>query len=111
MDNQASNTDAKMHERNKYKTPPDFAKLAEKYENFSKYVKISEDGRGHLNFKDPEAVRELTCTLLKEDFDVSLEIPLDRLIPTLPLRLNYILWIEDLIGEDHEDLVTGIDIG
>ena len=100
-----------MHERNKYKTPPDFAKLAKKYESFSKYVKVSEDGRGHLNFKDPESIRELTCTLLKEDFDLPLEIPLDRLIPTLPLRLNYILWIEDLIGGGHEGLVTGIDIG
>ena len=67
-----------------------------------------------LNFKDPEAVRALTCTLLREDFGLSIDIPLERLIPTVPLRLNYIHWVEDLIG--HQDsakstLRRGIDIG
>ena len=35
--------------------------------------------------------------------------PVCRLIPTVPLRLNYILWIEDLINKKSD--VTGIDIG
>ena len=102
-----------MHERNKYREPPDFKKLAEKYSEFAKHVHVSGDGKGHLNFKDPEAVRELTYTLLKEDFSISLDVPLDRLIPTLPLRLNYIHWIEDLIdgGCKLGSEVRGIDIG
>ncbi|KAM9020455.1 RNA N(6)-adenosine-methyltransferase METTL16 isoform 2-T2 [Ara ararauna] len=67
-----------------------------------------------LNFKDPEAVRALTCTLLKEDFGLTIDIPVERLIPTVPLRLNYIHWVEDLIG--HQDagervVRRGIDIG
>lgn len=67
-----------------------------------------------LNFKDPEAVRALTCTLLREDFGLSIDIPLERLIPTVPLRLNYIHWVEDLIGHQDSDRTTvrrGIDIG
>jgi len=102
-----------MHERNIYKIPPDFAKLAEEYEAFGKHVAISLDGKGHLNFKDPEAVRELTYTLLKHDFGLHLDIPLDRLIPTVPLRLNYILWIEDLLKEGslEQEPAKGIDIG
>ncbi|PNI23447.1 METTL16 isoform 8, partial [Pan troglodytes] len=67
-----------------------------------------------LNFKDPEAVRALTCTLLREDFGLSIDIPLERLIPTVPLRLNYIHWVEDLIGHQDSDKSTlrrGIDIG
>ncbi|XP_064234182.1 RNA N6-adenosine-methyltransferase METTL16 isoform X2 [Aotus nancymaae] len=67
-----------------------------------------------LNFKDPEAVRALTCTLLREDFGLSIDIPLERLIPTVPLRLNYIHWVEDLIGHQDSDkssLRRGIDIG
>eukprot|EP00794_Sanderia_malayensis_P014337 gene14337-15833_t len=110
-----------MHERNIYKTPPDFKKLSEKYECFARFVRISSDGRGHINFKDPEALRELTYTLLKEDFGIVLEIPLDRLIPTLSLRLNYIHWIEDLLSidktiksrgvENECVLVRGFDIG
>lgn len=63
-----------------------------------------------LNFKDPEAVRALTCTLLKEDFGLTIEIPLERLIPTVPLRLNYIHWVEDLIGGQGNPR-RGIDIG
>ncbi|XP_063999463.1 RNA N6-adenosine-methyltransferase METTL16 isoform X2 [Pogoniulus pusillus] len=67
-----------------------------------------------LNFKDPEAVRALTCTLLKEDFGLTIDIPVERLIPTVPLRLNYIHWVEDLIGHQDADkqvLSRGIDIG
>lgn len=63
-----------------------------------------------VNFKEPEAVRALTCTLLKEDFDLTIQIPLERLIPTVPLRLNYIHWVEDLI-EGQKQPRRGIDIG
>ncbi|GCB72140.1 hypothetical protein scyTo_0001843 [Scyliorhinus torazame] len=42
-----------------------------------------------------------------------IDIPLERLIPTVPLRLNYIHWVEDLIGSDavKSKLIRGIDIG
>lgn len=63
-----------------------------------------------MNFKEPEAVRALTCTLLKEDFGLSIQIPLERLIPTVPLRLNYIHWVEDLVDGQKQPR-RGIDIG
>ncbi|XP_068945733.1 RNA N6-adenosine-methyltransferase METTL16 [Petaurus breviceps papuanus] len=104
-----------MHARNRYKDkPPDFAYLASKYPDFKQHVQINLTGRVSLNFKDPEAVRALTCTLLKEDFGLSIDIPLERLIPTVPLRLNYIHWVEDLIGpwdQARSALRRGIDIG
>ncbi|KAL4662973.1 hypothetical protein H8957_014155 [Semnopithecus entellus] len=104
-----------MHARNRYKDkPPDFAYLASKYPDFKQHVQINLNGRVSLNFKDPEAVRALTCTLLREDFGLSIDIPLERLIPTVPLRLNYIHWVEDLIGHQDSDKSTlrrGIDIG
>lgn len=55
--------------------------------------------------------------MLKKDFGLDVIIPLDRLIPTVPLRLNYILWIEDLLSIVTEEVecekhdVHGIDIG
>nr|XP_006641097.2 PREDICTED: methyltransferase-like protein 16 isoform X1 [Lepisosteus oculatus] len=99
-----------MHPRNRYKDkPPDFAYLASKYPEFRQHVHTNLTGRVGLNFKDPEAVRALTCTLLKEDFGLTIEIPLERLIPTVPLRLNYIHWVEDLIGGGSPH--RGIDIG
>lgn len=104
-----------MHARNRYKDkPPDFAYLASKYPDFKQHIQINLNGRVSLNFKDPEAVRALTCTLLREDFGLSIDIPLERLIPTVPLRLNYIHWVEDLIGHQDSDKSTlrrGIDIG
>ncbi|XP_066520169.1 RNA N6-adenosine-methyltransferase mettl16 [Hoplias malabaricus] len=100
-----------MHPRNRYKDkPPDFAYLASKYPDFQKHVQTNLAGRAMLNFKDPEAVRALTCTLLKEDFGLTIEIPLERLIPTVPLRLNYIHWVEDLTGGQGSPR-RGIDIG
>lgn len=100
-----------MHPRNRYKDkPPDFAYLASKYPEFQQHVQTSLVGRPVVNFKEPEAVRALTCTLLKEDFGLTIEIPLERLIPTVPLRLNYIHWVEDLT-DGQKQLRRGIDIG
>lgn len=100
-----------MHPRNRYKDkPPDFGYLASKYPDFQQHVHTSLTGRPVVNFKEPEAVRALTCTLLKEDFGLTIEIPLERLIPTVPLRLNYIHWVEDLIDGQKQPR-RGIDIG
>ncbi|CAB5210346.1 unnamed protein product [Rhizophagus irregularis] len=108
----------KMHPRNKYKdNPPDFSVLAFKYPSFYPFVNYSKEGKPYIDYKNPEAARELTYCLLREDFNLFLDIPLDTLCPPIPSRLNYIHWIEDLISstESHEELgkntVHGIDIG
>ena len=41
--------------------------------------------------------------------DYSIEIPIDHLIPRIPQRLNYVLWIEDLL--ERTESAYGIDIG
>ena len=63
------------------------------------------------DFKKPECLRALSWALLKDDFDLDVEMPLDRLIPTIPLRLNYILWLEDLLSSVEKRQIRGIDIG
>ena len=64
--------------------------------------------------------RQLTISLLKRDFDLTLELPDDRLCPPIPVRYNYIAWLQDLVDstsdkyEDSYDAkrpVVGIDIG
>ena len=127
-----------MHPRNKYKEEPDFKKLAEIYPEFRKHmITVSEQflwltslccfrqflsvyfiqdllGKLRYNFKNEESLRVLAKILLKHDFGIDVEIPAEKLVPTLPLRLNYVLWIEDLLkharlGEAEQ--IHGIDIG
>ncbi|KAG5678536.1 hypothetical protein PVAND_008203 [Polypedilum vanderplanki] len=101
-----------MHPRNIYKNPPDFNKLRIEYPEFAAKVHIDVDGKIKLNFNDQESVRVLTQCCLMKDFDLKVELPIDKLIPTLPLRLNYILWIEDLLNHcSIKENVFGIDIG
>ncbi|KAF9819819.1 hypothetical protein IEO21_01910 [Rhodonia placenta] len=63
--------------------------------------------------------RRITEALLFRDFHVSLEIPNDRLCPPVRVRLNYILWLEDILQaarlaeplDTPPEAVTGIDVG
>lgn len=69
-------------------------------------------GKVSIDFKNPQALRILTKCLLKSDFNLDIIIPNDKLVPTLPLRLNYILWIEDLmVIINRIDVIQGLDIG
>ncbi|XP_065663992.1 RNA N6-adenosine-methyltransferase mettl16 [Hydra vulgaris] len=100
-----------MHNRNVFKdSPPDFKKLMLEYPEFAPYVHIGSSGKAYVNFKDPASLRSLSLVLLKKYFNIIIDIPLDRLIPTIPLRLNYIHWIEDLTGCLNKS-ASGIDIG
>jgi methyltransferase len=99
-----------MHPRNTYKKrKPDFQALSTKFDYFKEKVTINETGKVILDFKDPAALRALTRALLEDDFGLTVTLPLDRLIPTVPQRLNYILWLEDIIGKENG--AKGIDIG
>ncbi|KAL1132048.1 hypothetical protein AAG570_010006 [Ranatra chinensis] len=102
-----------MHPKNPYRTPPDFKQLAIKYPEFRKHVQQDLSGKVHLDFKDEGSVKALTNALLDKDFSLMVELPDDRLVPTLPLRLNYLLWIEDLLifCGLADKKVMGIDIG
>ncbi|KAF9951086.1 hypothetical protein BGZ70_001127 [Mortierella alpina] len=104
-----------MHPSNPYSnTRPDFVKLSELYPTLRPFVTVKGSGasaRGVIDFHDPLALRELTYCLLKKDFSIELDIPLDSLCPAVPNRLNYICWIEDMMKSYSERDITGIDIG
>ncbi|XP_054007932.1 U6 small nuclear RNA (adenine-(43)-N(6))-methyltransferase [Hylaeus anthracinus] len=103
-----------MHPKNKYKKVPDFTKLALLYPEFRNVSTIDLTGKVKIDFKNEDSLRVLTEVLLKHDFNLEVKIPPNKLVPTLPLRLNYILWIEDLMKHasfyEMEEIV-GIDIG
>lgn len=102
-----------MHPKNPYKTPPDFKEMAVKYPEFRKVVTQDISGKIHLDFNDPVALRMLTTTLFRKDFQLEVGLPENSLVPTLPSRLNYLLWVEDLLAllPETSEAVLGLDVG
>lgn len=103
-----------MHPRNIYRKKIDFKQLVNLYPDFAKHLITEENGRVSIDYTEPVALRFLTECLLDKDFRLKVVIPEDRLIPTLPMRLNYSLWIEDLINFakfNRTERIVGLDIG
>lgn len=101
---------------NFYKENIDFAALGREDPDFGKFLKSN----GQLDFSDPKSVQQLTKSLLKRDFHLDLTLPDDRLCPPVPNRLNYILWLQDLLDTssdmytdsyDPNRQIRGLDIG
>lgn len=105
-----------MHRNNIFRKEPDFRKLACDYKELDEYmIKSNKNKKSKFDFKNPYAVKALTCALLHRYFQKTITLPPDRLIPAVPQRLNYVCWIEDLIrvveNQVPELNVTGLDIG
>jgi 23S rRNA (adenine1618-N6)-methyltransferase len=65
-------------------------------------------------------MRQLTRSLLHRDFALTLTLPSSRLCPPVPVRYNYVRWLQDLLATtqpSHSDTfnpsrsATGLDIG
>ncbi|KAH6931990.1 hypothetical protein HPB50_002424 [Hyalomma asiaticum] len=101
-----------MHERSVFRTPPDFTALAEKYFDFSQHVTYNTLGKAKLDFKDNDSQRALSKTLLKHFFELDVRLPQGRLVPAVPQRLNYLLWVQDLVEKvlERKDNVVALDV-
>ncbi|XP_030555453.1 U6 small nuclear RNA (adenine-(43)-N(6))-methyltransferase [Drosophila novamexicana] len=106
-----NNKKSVMHPRNVLRTAPDYTKLAIKHKDFRQVCELELNGRVSLNFRNERTLRELTKMLLLEYFGLHVDFAPGSLVPTLALRLNYILWLEDLLAPLKLDAVRGIDIG
>ncbi|XP_035784575.1 U6 small nuclear RNA (adenine-(43)-N(6))-methyltransferase-like isoform X2 [Anopheles albimanus] len=104
-----------MHYRNRYREKPDYQELVKQFPELAKVATVDMKGNIKLDYKNKETVQLLTKCLLLKDFGLTLELPSNKLVPTLPLRLNYIHWLED-IGSVIDWMgsrkgIHGIDIG
>ncbi|KAI0376085.1 hypothetical protein F5Y04DRAFT_274007 [Hypomontagnella monticulosa] len=79
--------------RTLYAEDPDFHVLGQRDPEFNA---VLEHG-SRLDFANPTSVMQLTKTLLKLDFGLLADLPMDRLCPPVPNRHNYILWLKDLL--------------
>ncbi|CAK4031100.1 hypothetical protein DOTSEDRAFT_42114 [Lecanosticta acicola] len=102
-----------------YERDVDFDDLAKRDPNFAA---ISKQGKqkAFIDFQNPKIVQQLTKSLLKCDFNLQVELPDDRLCPPVPVRWNYVRWIQDLLATTSDDYtensdpareVLGLDIG
>ncbi|PWN26197.1 hypothetical protein BDZ90DRAFT_267268 [Jaminaea rosea] len=84
-----------MHPRNPYgQDGIDFKALANAHPAFAQHL---QDGR--INFQDPEALRALNQAVLKQDWGIHVhQQPEDRLCPPVPNRLDYLLWVQDVLN-------------
>ncbi|KAF8630961.1 hypothetical protein AX17_005317 [Amanita inopinata Kibby_2008] len=108
-----------MHHRNPYRQPLDFVALAEAYEPLKAHLRAANSCHGEftIDFKNADSQRRLTEALLYRDFDIKVILPDERLCPPVPNRLNYILWLQDIIRahknyiDSPDSDINGIDIG
>ena len=87
------------HRRSPYRRAPDFAALAARDTRLAPFLYASGSDRVALDFSDPAALAALTGALLAVDWGVpAWSCPLSRLVPALPSRLSYVLWVQDLLA-------------
>ncbi|CEL60759.1 ribosomal RNA large subunit methyltransferase F [Rhizoctonia solani AG-1 IB] len=90
----------------------DFGQLAAAFPPLKPFLFKSASGGYSLNFKDDAANRTLTRALLKRDFGLDVTLLEDRLCPPVPNRLNYVLWISELVNVlGLDEPIVGLDIG
>lgn len=73
-------------------------------------------GQQSLQFSFIMKPRDLTCALMKRDFQLEWDIPDNHLCPGITGRINYLNELHELLMADQENNVTnkimkGVDIG
>jgi 23S rRNA (adenine1618-N6)-methyltransferase len=97
-----------MHPKNPFQEDYDFNALMGHYKELSEYVFRNEFGNQTINFGNKHAVKALNTALLKKFYNVNWDIPDGNLCPPIPGRLDYLLYLADLIKKEKVHL---LDIG
>ena len=88
---------------------PNFSHLAAKYPSFATHLRRN---AGRVELKDPQVLRELTIATLAHEFHLQVCLPLDRLCPPVPSRVQYLDFVHSLSPPcSAEETITVIDIG
>lgn len=88
-----------MHPRNLHRARYDFKLLVKACPELAAFVKPNKFNTESIDFADPEAVRMLNKSLLKQYYGISFwEIPANYLCPPIPGRADYIHHMADLLA-------------
>ena len=86
----------------------DFEGLSERHPDILKKEYLIECGDGvTLDFGDQKVSIALTRAILRDAFEIEMEIPRDRLCPPVPNRVNYIEWLHEILNIKLVDPKTG----
>ncbi len=92
-----------LHPQNPFAAPYPLAELVRFQPALSAHLTTTPDGRETLNFASPEAVQLLNTALLQWQFGLAhYQIPPGYLCPAVPGRLDYLLYLQDLLTSSHQ---------
>jgi 23S rRNA (adenine1618-N6)-methyltransferase len=107
-----------LHARNAHRNGYDFDQLIKTTPQLRPFVKLNEHDVASINFSDPEAVKMLNKSLLKQFYGINdWDIPEGYLCPPIPGRADYVHYVADLLAENNKGVIpTGkkikiLDIG
>ncbi len=105
-----------MHPDNPYQHPYNFTKYIEAYEPLKNHVVLNPSGQKTIHFSDSNAVYALNKAMLLADY--SLEdyvLPKGYLIPPVPGRLDYLLYLREFLLKrfnlSAKKPLKGLDMG
>lgn len=107
-----------LHPKNPFAAPYPLAELTLLQPGLAAHRQVTPDGRDTLNFADPSAVKLLNTALLQWQYGLKhYQIPEGYLCPAVPGRLDYLLYLQDLLTASHHgkkvpaSAVQVLDIG
>jgi 23S rRNA (adenine1618-N6)-methyltransferase len=107
-----------LHPRNIHNKTYDFIKLTKANPELQPFVKKNQYDNLAIDFSNPKAVLHLNKALLASDYNIKeWSVPEGHLCPPIPGRADYIHYIADLLGEEHNGIIPigtktkGLDIG
>tara|TARA_R110001583_G_scaffold50116_1_gene156407 strand:+ start:1685 stop:2572 length:888 start_codon:yes stop_codon:yes gene_type:complete len=105
-----------MHAENPYCKRYDLNRLVAHYADLKNYLVLNPAGEATIDFGSSKAVYALNKAILLADFNVTdYHLPQGYLIPPIPGRLDYLLYIRDFVSEklgmDVDAEFRGLDIG
>jgi 23S rRNA (adenine1618-N6)-methyltransferase len=97
-----------VHPKNPFAKDYDFDTLVKHHGDLKDFVFVNDYGTKTIKFSEPGAVRALNRALLKARYGIDWNVPEDYLCPPVPGRLDYLLYISDLVSKQE---VRMLDIG
>ena len=102
-----------MHPKNPFQSGYDFNSLIKHHAILREFVFINPYGKKSINFAEPLAVKALNTALLKQQYNIDWDIPDSNLCPPIPGRLDYLLYVADLVAKPTVrlfDIGTGANL-